>query len=313
VSRYPSLVRPFLGLALLAVAALGCGTTLPPDRPTRALYLDLRRVVETRQRTEWVADRAEVEALASQTLRSACGATVQTRTSLEQWLDRELAARGGSAEAVWRREGERLTGATREALTLERVRLLVQHAQAHGPAECPFWLRPSMRFAGVHGDARRFVLLLESAGGGAIVVQEGAVSLGGGGLARALPAWGINDRLTVAMGAEVGAIGSFSTSEDARALRASISGAVPVLVRLQDATRIYDFEVALTGRFFDGVSRVQPGVRVSAGLGLSTLRVGAIMPLALLWVGYEVQPALDDLPTTHTFRLGTRVGLDIDP
>ena len=83
-------MRPFLGLALLAVAALGCGTTLPPDRPTRALYLDLRRVVETRQRTEWVADRAEVEALASQTLRSACGATVQTRTALEQWLDEEL-------------------------------------------------------------------------------------------------------------------------------------------------------------------------------------------------------------------------------
>jgi len=297
----------------VGLALAGCGTTLPSEPATRALYLDLRRVVETRQRTEWVADQAEVASLASTTLRSACAATADTRASLETWIDGELNARGGSAEAIWQRSGQRLNGDTREALTLERVRLLVRSARARAVGECPFWLRPEAGFAGVHGDARRFVLLLESAGGGALVLQDGAVSLGGGGLARVLPAWGFSDRLTVGIGAEVGAIGAFATREDDRSLRASISGAIPVLVRIQDATRIYDFEAAITGRFFDGISRIQPGVRVSAGIGLSTLRVGAIMPLALLWVGYEIQPALDGLPTTHTFRIGTRVGLDIDP
>ncbi len=306
-------MRPSSLLIVLPAALLGCGTALPPAPATRSLYLDLRRVVETRQRTEWVADQAEVASLTSTTLRSACATTPETRADLETWIDAELAARGGSAEAMWRREGQSLGSATREALTLERVRLLVRNARAHAAADCPFWLRPEARFAGVHGDARRFVLLLESAGGGALVLQNGGLSLGGGGLARVLPAWGFSDRLTMGLGAELGAIGSFATSTDDRALQASISGSVPLLMRLQNATRIYDFEVAVTGRFFDGVSRIQPGLRVSAGLGLSTLRVGAIMPLALLWVGYEVQPAYDGMPETHTFRLGTRVGLDIDP
>jgi hypothetical protein len=104
----------------VGLALAGCGTTLPSEPATRALYLDLRRVVETRQRTEWVADQAEVASLASTTLRSACAATADTRASLETWIDGEL------------------------------------NARARAVGECPFWLHPEARFARVHGDARRF-------------------------------------------------------------------------------------------------------------------------------------------------------------
>ena len=41
-------------LLLLSVLSLGCAT-LPDDRATRGLYVDLRTVVETTERTEWIA------------------------------------------------------------------------------------------------------------------------------------------------------------------------------------------------------------------------------------------------------------------
>ncbi|MBL8602737.1 MAG: hypothetical protein JNK72_12515 [Myxococcales bacterium] len=295
----------------LALSLAACGSPVPPGLAERALYLDLRRVVETRQRTDWVSDRAEVEALTSQTLRSGCQVDAAARAALLSWLNREIETGGGSAEAVWRANGQALSAA-RELLTLERVRALAANAERRRD-ECPFFLQPQGSFRGVHGDARRFVLLLESQGGGALVIRGDSVALGAGGSGRVLPAVGINHRVTLALGAEVGAIGAFGTDEAERSLRASISGAIPLVVRLQDATRIYDFELAATGRFFDGVSRIQPGVRASFGIGVSTLRVGAIMPLALLWVGYELQPAFDGLPTAHTLRIGTRVGIDLEP
>jgi hypothetical protein len=37
------------------------------------------------------------------------------------------------------------------------------------------------------------------------------------------------------------------------------------------------------------------------------------MPLLMGLIGYELYPADRDLPLTHTFRFGTRVGINYDP
>ncbi|TAK32441.1 MAG: hypothetical protein EPO40_02660 [Myxococcaceae bacterium] len=294
----------------LALGLAGCAGG-PTGRLERAYFFDLRRIVEMRQRTDWVSDRAEIESGASVTLRSACQTPLAARRRLSTWLDATISGQGGSAEAVWRASGESLSVA-QDVLTLERVRMLHHYAEEH-QGECPFWLRENPRFVGVHGDHRRFVLLLESEGSAALVFHGRSVAFGAEASARVIPAVGVSDSVTLGTGIEIGGIGAFGAGGADRALSASVSGAVPVLLRFQNATRLFDVELAATGRFFGQESSVQPGVRLSFGYGFTTLRVSDLMPFALLSFGYEYQPADGTLPASHTLRLGTRVGADWAP
>ena len=56
-----------------------------------------------------------------------------------------------------------------------------------------------------------------------------------------------------------------------------------------------------------------PGVRLALSYGLATLRRSAFMAYAQLWLGWEFQPATDGDPSYHAIRLGSRIGIDIDP
>ncbi|MBI5518254.1 MAG: hypothetical protein HY909_31070 [Deltaproteobacteria bacterium] len=296
-------------LALFALA--GCASATPRGASERALYGDLRRIVESHQRTDWVVDRVEVDALAAVTLRSACQTPPAARRRLAAWLDAELARQGGTARAVYEAHGGSLSAAS-EALTLERVRLLSRYAEEHAAEDCPFWLTPRGRFSGVHGDARRFVVLAESLGGGGLLIRGGDVTLVGGGGVRLLPGVGVSERVTLAAGIELGGLGTLGANGES-GVQALVSGAVPVLLRLQDGSRIVDLEAALTGTWRSREQPLDVGVRVSAGLGLVTLRVGSFMPYGLLWVGYEFQPAPQREGDAHIVQLGTRVGIDWDP
>jgi hypothetical protein len=285
---------------------------LPPGAPERALYGDLRRIVETRDRTDWVVDRIELDEIAPTTMQSACRTTPATREALRRWLDRRIVAEGGPAREAYLRAGGDLD-AVSDIVTLERIRLVLDHADAHALADCPFWLTPEADFAGVQSDAGRFVVYFETMGGGELSWSEGRGTLGGAGAGRLLPAVGLGPRATLLAGAEVGGGGALAR-DGSGGIRASFAAGLPLLLRMQSATRFWDVEVAGTARVPSGdLDALRPGARASVASGISALRISSLMPYFGLWIGYEYLPAADGEPAVQVARIGSRFGVDWDP
>lgn len=295
--------------ALLASLALGGCATLPQDPEQRALYVDLRRVVEGETRTQWLIDKIELEEIATPVLRSTCQVRPEARAALRAWLTEQLVAEGGPAREAYQ-ESHSLDGLG-EALALERVRLALDYGESR-LEDCPFWLEPSADFRGVHADTDRFVLLAESSGGGSLTITPERTRVGGEGSGRLLAAWGVDDGLTLATGAEFGGRGLLSTRPEDDALSTLFTAAVPLLARFYDLNQVYDLEVAAVA--FSPTRDVSPryGGRAVFAVGVPTQRLGAFMPLAMLQLTYDVYPASQGEPLTHVIRLGTRVSLDAD-
>ncbi len=299
---------------LVSLVAAGCAT-LPPPGPARGLYVDLRKSVELSEDTGgWVVDRVEIESQAGTALRSLCRVDPVERQKLASWLDGELALEGGAtAREIYDKHGGDF-GAAKEAIHLERVRSLLRYAERHAEEDCPFWLHIEPEFNGIEGDSHRFVLWLESVGGGALVFERGKVALGGGGGGRVFAAYGIGPRATLALGGELSGNGAFVENKTGgRTIETTFTAATPVILRISDLARVYDFEVAPVARVATHESWFPPGMRVATSVGFSASRGSAFMPYVLLWLGYEVHAAHGRNPADHSIRIGTRVGVDLDP
>ncbi|MCA9540847.1 MAG: hypothetical protein KC620_18230, partial [Myxococcales bacterium] len=226
---------------------LGGCVTLPTPPAQRALYLDLRSIVQTRARIDWVIDRVEIEAVAPALMASVCQATPADRLALAGWLDRRLVAEGGPARAQWLAAGKDL-GPAREALLIERISAALHYVDDH-QGECPFWLEPDPRFAGVQANTDRIVILAESMGSGQLVLEGGELLFGGAGLARLIPAYGVSDRLTLGLGFEAGVASTFPRAEGGgRSVKPVAAAGVPFLVRVLDGTLRYDLDLAAVTR-----------------------------------------------------------------
>lgn len=300
------LKRIFLG-----TLGLGAGCAHLPETPVdRALYLDLRRIVDTREQLGWVIDQVEFDATASVTLRSMCQVAPERRQAVKTWLDEKITEMGGSARAVYENAGKDLDAAT-DILTYERVRGLLLYGESRID-ECPFWLEADTEFAGVQSSGERFVFVLESAGYGGLFISPGETRFGGGGGARIVPSWGISDRWLVGAGFEVGGNGFFSEGQGSQTLSTVFSAAVPVLVRLRDLSWVVDVEIMPIVWFTPDQFEFKPGIRVAAGVGLSTVRLAAFMPVGLLRISYEYHPERSSgLPETHFIGVGTKVGFEV--
>ncbi len=301
-------------ISLASVCGAGGCATLPDAPVQRSLYSDLRQIVDTRERVGWVIDRSEIHDAVPSALQSVCQVAVDDRRELLEWFDRRIEEEGGPAELAYADSGEDLD-AIEELLTLERMRALLEHADELSAQDCPFWMEPDPDFAGVQTDTDRFVMLAESIGGLSFIFQADDPALGGGGGLRLLPGYGFNHRLTIVAGVEVGGAGFVTQPSDGgeQTLSARPTGAVPLVVRIHDDTWLFDVEVAALTQLHDGALSYPPGLRVAGGVGIGSVRIGSFMPYALGIVAYELMPAFRDLGLTQALRIGTRVGLNIDP
>ena len=226
------------------------------------------------------------------------------------WLSEQLEHHGGPSEAQFQTHGE-LNRAIRNARRIERVQALLDSAQENR-ANCPYWLSASDDFAGIQGNEGRVSVWLESGGGGSLGWSNERAELGGGGAARIMPAMGIGQRVTLAVGFGLGASGVLPEEDDGtREFRGVLSTIVPLVIRATDLSRIYDVELALSTRFVG--SDAYHGARASFGIGLTAPRVAGLMPYALLWTGYEYTPTQHGSPEQHSLWLGSRVGFDWHP
>lgn len=299
------------------VVCLGCAT-LPESRGSRGLYVDLRKAVQFHESSgDWVVDRVEVDGMREEVMSSTCRTSRETREDLRMWLDSRIEDEAGAGASghsqpsalVYAEEGG-MSSRVREVQKLERVRMLLDAADDLA-SECPYWTEPDERFAGIESDEGRVVLLAESVGGGALRLAGSEVSFGGGGGARLMLGLGIR-QLTLGLGFGLTAAATFVETEDgARSFEAVFSSEVPLLVRLTNIGRVFDFVVSYRTLFLDSGTR--HGAHFEIGYGLTTPRVATLMPYGLLWIGYEIFPSSGSLPMEHAFFLGTRVGFDWDP
>lgn len=305
------MLRALLPVLLLLVA---CGP-LPQPGPERGLYVDLRAIVETEQRTDWVVDRLELDQIGPRVLLSGCQVAPAHRQALREWLDARLVAEGGPLERAWAREQD--LDAISEVLTLHRVRLALDYVETYAEADCPPWLQPDEAFSGVQADDGRFVLMLETLGGLDVLFGREGNGIGGGGAGRLLPAWGVDSRLTLATGIELGVSSTFPRGDEGtRVVEAALTGAIPLLARFHRGTWRFDTEIAATVRAPDrglAVEDARFGLRLGQGLGVSTLRIAGLLPYAGIWAAHEWLPAVEGERALHILRLGTRFGVNWDP
>ncbi|MEM9691694.1 MAG: hypothetical protein AAGA56_04060 [Myxococcota bacterium] len=310
------MVRPLgIGVGALGVSVLvGCAP-LPEPVVQRSLYIDARQLVKTEERLGWLIDRTEIEDLTPSMLQSVCQVSEEDRIELLDWIDSEVARFGGPSRERYLENDKSMTGLG-SLVTLERVRALLERTDELAAADCPYYLESDPEFRGVQQDTERFVVLGETFGGLMVLFREGQVNLGAAGSGRIMPAWGIDDRVTVATGVELGATAVVELQDEqtnATSVAARPAGGIPVLVRIHDDTWVFDAEAAVLTQYYQERLLLPPGARAATAVGLSSVRIAGFMPVGSLFVAYEYYPAFRDLPRQHGIRFGTKVGLDWDP
>ena len=294
-------------LVCSSLALTGC-IGMPNAPAERALYLDLRKIVDTNEDGGWTVDWLRMQANLEPALRSTCQVDARTRSELDAWLGEQIVLAGGPAQQAYFERNRNLNAVAR-ALSLERTRALLRYAESRAALDCPFWLAPRSDFAGEQGDAARWVLLGETQAFGTFMLPGNVPALGGGG--RLFLGHGIGSRLTVAAGVDVAASGTFIPSPGSGpGVEAYLTLATPVLLRATWFSRLYDVELSPVVRLAQGRSSWPPGARIQLGGGFSSVRTSQFMPYFMLYVGYEIHPADGKFGVDHTFQLGTRISLD---
>ena len=299
-------------LAFLLVLSTGCAALPPPAE--RGLYVDLRQVVASAERLDWVVDDLEVAAVRPDIMRSACLTPPAERAALRAWIATRVALLGGPSASAFDKAGEDAPDLAK-IQHLERVGLVLASAEK-AVDRCPYWLKASADFAGVHADADRWVLLAETMPSLQILLAQGAdTRIGGAGLGRILLGRGISHRLTLAAGFETGLASVISQDEnDDLSIKPAFAIGLPLLLRFSDGPLRSDVGASFTARSPEiGFDQVRYGVRWSVGAGVATLRVLGVQPYVMLWGGHEYQFEREGSPGQHGIRIGTRVGVNWDP
>lgn len=304
------------GATLLAAAFASlswlCSCASLPARPAvRALYLDLRKIVEVNEDSGWTVDAWRLHANSEPVLRSVCQVGPAQRAELDAWLGGEIERHGGPARQAFLQNGRDLS-AVATALSLERTRMLLRAAESRVSEDCPFWLAPRRDFAGEQGDYRRWIVLGETQAFGTVEVPGPVPALGGG--ARLLFGRGVTPTFTLALGVDAAASGTFiPSSGQGGGVDAYVALATPILLRATRFSRLFDVELAPVVRFAPGKSAWPPGARVELGYGLASIRQSAFMSYYTIYAGYELHGVGSSDGIDHTLQLGTKLSVDFTP
>jgi hypothetical protein len=307
-----------LALAALALVAVGCGAgRVPPARPTRVLYDDLRRLVSVQAAAGWDIDRLEVESLLDSALMSVCGATTTAQLDLAAWLEVEIARAGGDVPSAWRRAGKRAS-AVKDLVELDRIRQVLLAAIDAAPADCPYWAEGRDDFRGRQISLDRWQLSFGGGGKAIAVAQGGARDLNFGGAGRALLGRTFGTAHGLYVGGEVGASASFPRDDagERGALRLGLDLVVPVVYRRTFLTTYVEAEA---GYLVHGTeptenmpTELDHGFHVGAAFGARSTRKRLVFPGVALGASYERTFGDGDTPPLHMFKLGMRVAIDWD-
>lgn len=289
-----------------------------------SLVFDVRKVVEIQQSSGWKIDRYEYEKMMPDTLLSVCRTTEETRSLALAELRREITRLDGPLEQALKKNDNKIDD-LKPLLFATRVEHVLAEAMRRAPTECPLWVTPQANFRSVQVAANRFTLTAE--GVGSAMLQYSAVhpkgttgiTLGGGGGGRLLLGRGIGHVWSVRVGPEFGVVALVQRENNSTALPLQFVGAIPLVVRYNDISWHYNFEVAPlamltekdlaeknTARF------LRYGARGCLMIGISALQVRSFIPWAAAWGAVEVFPETDERSMLLNLKGGVRAGVDWD-
>jgi hypothetical protein len=303
---------PWLFAALLAtVLWLAPRSAAAQDlQGARSLLDDLARIVAAQEAEEWYSDKEALRSIEAHALASVCRATPEARAWALAGLVKKQAELG-DAEALFEREGK-LSDRVQDALTVQR-RLLVLRLALARAAECPFWTRPEVAFAGLQSDRRRFTLSVESGGNVQLRRTGSHWTFGGGGVGRLLFGYGFDGRFTLLGGPEFGGSALLRPGSNASQFVINYFPALPLIVRSRQLTWHYDLEVAPVVVFQADDTEISWGARLGGAFAFTALRRRNVLPWAGLALAYEYYFEGGGRPRTHFLRGGLRFGLPWDP
>jgi hypothetical protein len=304
----PKLCAPLLVLALLWLPAPAraddCAGAI-------ALLDDVARLVANEESDGWFSDAEAFRELDEPVLESVCRASPEARARALEGLRRSLAD-AGDPRALYAAAGE-LTAEAERALTFERRKHLLERALARAGAECPFWVRAAPGFRGLQSDRRRLTLSVETSGNVQLRQTEGEWTIGGGGIGRLLPGYGLDGRYSLLAGVELGGGAMIRPGTSASQFVINYFPALPIVFRTRGLTWHYDLETAPVALFQADDTRVSYGFRLGGAFGFGALRRRNVLPWAGLALAYEHYFPGGGRSRAHFIRGGLRVGLPWDP
>ena len=298
--------------AAIVVLLAACSRTPAPKDPTdRALYRDLERQVTVATATGWGVDRLEIDGMLETALDSVCRVDALGRRGVAQWIDDEIAKRGGPVEKAWRERGKKLSNVS-ELLVLHRVRMLLARADEMS-LDCPFWLEPEIPFRGRQISENRWQISL-GGGGTASAIQQGEhqdISAGGAGRLLFGRMFSQGDGLYI--GAELGGSAQFPKDESGErtSLELGVDLMTPIVYRRTLLNAYWEVEAGWLGHSTEkDWGAIDHGIHVGVAVGGRALRQRFVFPGAALALAWErLFVAGDDL---ITLKLGARVQFDWD-
>jgi hypothetical protein len=276
-----------------------------------ALLHDMEMMVDNQETTGWTIDHYEYEEMMSDAVYSACLTPPEARALALAWANDRVMKLGGPVERA--RAAGRPVDDLGDLLFATRVSAIAKRAAHAAETQCSPWHDASPSFRGVHSNAERFTLNLET--GGVVLIQRAGSErdFGGGFAIRFTGGYGLDHHLSLFAGGELHVTTLFPAGSDTTT-RFPIQYAIslPVVLRHRFLMWHHDVSAGPVALFTDNSSQASYGFRVGALVGVSTLRIRHIMP----WFGPGIELEYvfenDARPATAAVKGGARLGFDWD-
>ena len=304
------------------IQSFGSFYTLSKSPLEQSIILDLELLVRTEESTGWLLDETHLKQMKSRVMEITCQVPLHTLISLAHRFESKI-QEVGSVRKRWMLLKEKQQKPKKSDfssdLRFERMNKALGLGIRHRK-KCPFWLDADSSFRGIHRDAHRIQLILESMGSGQLALQEKDWFLGGSGQGRLLFSYGFNLNTGLALGLEVGGASIFPKDANGqRTVKATWVAGLPLLFRGWWNNIRFDTELAGLTRLADE-SQAKPsyGFRVAQAVGVSPVRILGFLPHFMFWVGYELYGDFNqaspfaDSNRLQVLRIGTRVGVNWD-
>lgn len=305
-------MRRVLFIAVLAFFArcisVGEIPELPEGAAEKSLVRDLAMIVTSHEQTGWTIDEIETSQMLGTSMVSLCAIDQQAMDNVRSWFDMVL--QGKDPKLLYEQNGKSLRKIQR-VLVLWRARMLFQAAEKlRSAGKCPFWISPEKNFPGVQDENQKFLLAFET-GGRFYAQRERRDTIGAGGIVRLMAGYGFSHRFAMRIGMEFGFSAQAPDPNSGKASPLVFASAFPITFQHRFLAEYIEYEAGPLTYFDQSRNTLQLGIHAGIGVGVSRMRIRAIMPSVILTINYQYVPPQDSFVEVHRLSIGVRAAFSL--
>jgi hypothetical protein len=276
-------------LSIFLLFQLGCAAAIPLPSGQGLAY-DLDRVVEAQEQTGWSIDELETNEALKDTLQSLCRANAQEQQQTRILLDKDLLKAGGPSRLQWR-SGQRDMRRLRPALRAERnLGLLDFGLLAQKRGACPLGWEAQSPYQTIQDPMARWMFGIQTGGRAYAQVENGVLGAGGGGAGRLIMGPTFNRRWGLLAVLEFGGAGRFESFDLGQPIDVPdllVMPAALLQLRRQFGSYYLFMESGALGFLSKEDPDLRGGLRSAAGVGITRIKVGPVLPTLGAFIGYD--------------------------